>query len=487
MEKRWCLVFDEYENLSKMAINMLSGTISGYLDYVLPVKALDSVSEKTFEESNLIIVGKTKNNRLLEFCKKAGLISVPEKTEGYSIYVGESPWGQEGQIIAIAGYDDSGILYGCADFCNKYCGNILYKEGYLYDKPFFDDRFDRKLTKWQISSAPAVKTRAIWTWGHVIYDYRKFLENMVKLRLNEIVIWNDRAPLNAKDVVEYAHSLGIKVVWGFAWGWATNCAKVLENFNEETCQKIKESVLQTYEKEYATTGGDGIYFQSFTELNRDNVEGKCIATIVTELVNDVASELLEKYPALHIQFGLHATSVKTKLDIMAKVDKRVHIVWEDCGAFPYNYFTDKIEDFEETLAFTEQILSLRGRDEKFGAVLKGMLNLDWNTFEHFSESYILGERTNGYLRERQANKNKIWKIVQAGWLRNAEYARRMIALIASKGEQPIVEALVEDAMLENQIMLPVALFAEMLWNPNTDMGDMIEQVAKYPCVDFANV
>lgn len=487
MKKRWYLIFDEYENLSKTAINMIAGMVSGYLDYVLPVKAVGNVDEKDFKKNNVIIVGKVKNNRFLEYCQKEGLLSVPEKSEGYSIYVGGSPWCQENQIIAIAGYDDSGLLYGCADFCNKYCGDILYREGYLCGVSFFDGRFDGTLTKWQVSSAPALMTRASWTWGHVIYDYRKFLENMLKLRLNEIVIWNDRVPLNAKDVVEYAHSLGIKVIWGFAWGWETNCAEVLENFHEETCQKIKEKVLQTYEKEYASTGGDGIYFQSFTELHQDSVEGKCIAELATKLVNDTASELLQKYPHLHIQFGLHATSVKTKLDIMAKVDRRIYIVWEDCGAFPFNYFTDKIDDFDETLTFVEKILTLRGEHEKFGTVLKGMLNLDWNTFEHFSESYIMGERTNRYLRERQDRKNKIWKIIQAGWLKNAEFARKMISLIINKGNQPIVQALVEDAMLENRIMFPVALFAEMLWNPNAEIGEMIEEVSKYPCVEFANV
>ena len=98
----------------------------------------------------------------------------------------------------------------------------------------------------------------------------------------------------------------------------------------------------------------------------------------------------------------------------------------------------------------------------------------------------MGERTNRYLRERQDRKNKIWKIIQAGWLKNAEFARKMISLIINKGNQPIVQALVEDAMLENRIMFPVALFAEMLWNPNVEIGEMIEEVSKYPCVEFAN-
>ena len=310
---------------------------------------------------------------------------------------------------------------------------------------------------------------------------------MLKLRLNEIVIWNDCLPLNAKDIVAYAHSLGMKLIWGFAWGWGQKCAEFLEQYNERTLLNLKNNVIEAYQNEYAPTGCDGIYFQSFTELDTDYVNGKCIAELVTELVNDISGALLEINPNLHIQFGLHATSVKTHLEHLKKVDRRVHIVWEDCGAFPFHYYADRVDGFEETLALTSELLKLRGTEESFGAVLKGMLKLDWGRFQHFSDSYILGERTDAFLKQRQSVKNKIWKFVQAEWLRNAEYARKLIELIAKEGKEPIVQALVEDAMLENEVMFPVALYAEMLWTPELSSSEMSGQVAKYPFVKFANV
>lgn len=487
MEKRWILIYDRYKNLQKTAINMLSGIISGYLKYVLPVKCIDEITEDTIKNSNILLVGKTKNNHLLLSLKEKGLLKVPSESEGYSIYVGENPWQTDRRIIAIAGFDDHGILYGCMDFCNRYCGKLLYQTGNLYGRTFFENRFDEQLASWQISSAPKIKTRAIWTWGHVIYDYQKFFKNMARLRLNEIVIWNDVAPINAKDIVKCAHSFGIKVIWGFAWGWDNNCSRVLENYNENTAREIKESVLKKYEKEYASIGGDGIYFQSFTELDKESVGGKLIAQVVTDLVNDTARELFKRHPNLNIQFGLHAMSVKNRLNIIKDVDKRIHIIWEDCGAFPFNYNPNRVDNFETTLDFTGEILSLRGKEEKFGAVMKGMVNLDWATFEHFTEGYILGERTNQYLNERQIEKNKIWKLIQASWLKNAEYARKMIAYIATKGKNSIIQSLVEDGMFENKIMFPIALFAELLWDANGDIGNIIEDVSKYPCVTFANV
>lgn len=209
---------------------------------------------------------------------------------------------------------------------------------------------------------------------------------------------------------------------------------------------------------------------------------------VSALVNDVAAGFFERYPDLHIQFGLHATSVRTQLAYIQQVDPRIQIVWEDCGSFPYHYFADHVEDFEETAAFTEATLKLRGDDEKWGAVLKGMLNLDWEHFEHVSAPYILGERTGRYINQRQLKKDRIWKLQQAGWLKNAEYVRRIIAMAAEHGkEDTVFEALVEDAMLGNQIAFPVALYAEMLWTPNDDAMEMAERVAKYPGVHFSNV
>ncbi len=43
------------------------------------------------------------------------------------------------------------------------------------------------------------------------------------MRFNGVILWNNQPPVNARDVVECAHSWGISVLWGFAWGWSTNC------------------------------------------------------------------------------------------------------------------------------------------------------------------------------------------------------------------------------------------------------------------------
>ena len=57
----------------------------------------------------------------------------------------------------------------------------------------------------------------------------------------------------------------------------------------------------------------------------------------------------------------------------------------------------------------------------------------------------------------------MWRFVQAYWLANADKAQEMIrAMCRVKNGELSLLALVEDGVFEDNIMYPVALFAEML-------------------------
>ncbi len=496
MKKPLILVTDSYHGLVKKGVNLLAGTLASHMGYtVLPVLTCDKVTDTLLSEHTVVAVGCISTHPILKKYAERGVICVPDKKEGYAIHVGKEA-DTETDVLLIAGADEAGVLYGCADFCNKYLARISI-EGDYYTDGHFGCLLKQDLPAFSLSTAPAIPTRAIWTWGHMIYDYRGFFDNMARLRLNEAVIWNDRCPINAEEIVSYAHSLGIKIVWGYAWGWdnSSKLETVVAESDSATLARIKEGAIRTYETEYKGLG-DGIYFQSFTEMNKESVNGKSVADLVVRLVNETAGELLSRYPDLHIQFGLHATSVKTKTEIISKVDPRVYIVWEDLGAFPYSYRSydrgginyvngiNKTAPFDETLALTDKLLTLRGGDERFGAVLKGLVCLDWGNFKHFSHPYVMGEYPKEFIRERAALKAPLWKNVTAGWLRNAELARKTVALIAEKGNAPIVEMLVEDGIFENEIPFPVAVMAEMMWSPSREAGETLEAVAKYPFIDL---
>ncbi len=482
MENKWMLVADEYSGLVERAVNMLAGTVSGYLKYVLPVKCLIELTESDVQGYDLIVIGR-ESCETVSRCIDRGYIDHVDCEEGYSVYVGECVLNSERQMVMISASHERGLLYGAMAFINRYLGTAVITHGSLPREEANELPFNSPLRTWRETRTPAVKTRAVWTWGHVIYDYRAFFDNMMRLGLNEAVIWNDKIPFNATRVVDYAHSCGIKVVWGYAWGWDQGGIKNATDMTAKDMSSLEDQIVARFEREYRGAG-DGIYFQSFTEHAEESVGGRGVADTVTDLVNSAAGRILAAHPDLHIQFGLHATSVKNKLDVLRRTDPRVTIVWEDCGAFPYNYSPYDVSSLDDTLAFTDSIATLRGAQEKFGVVLKGMVNLDWLTFRHFDESYIMGERTDAFIAARLEKKRKYWKSVTAGWLVNADAARQTVALIAERNPDAIVEALIEDGLFEAKIPLPAAIYAELLWDPTRPVSEVISDVTRYPCVEI---
>ena len=482
MTNSWSIVMGKMGDIGKTGLPYLYSSLSKLYGKDMQVFNEDALT--TGFNENFIFIG---NGNVISQCVEKRLFEYATESEGYTVYVGDSIFAPEKQMICITGFDDKGLLYGIMDFCNKYLGDVLWQHVDLWRGDIFSTPFERKLPDWKTTTYPKIKTRAIWTWGHVIYDYKGFFDNMAKMRLNEIVIWNDHAPLNANEIVTYAHSRGIKVIWGFSWGWSTSIAEDFKKLTDQSLVELKNSIVSTYEKEYAKIEGDGIYFQSLTELSAEILNGKCVAEVVTDLVNDTAQELLSRYPDLHIQFGLHATSVKSKLDIIKKVDPRLYIIWEDCGSFPFNYFPEKTQNFDDTVSFTNDLMKLREKSEKFGAVFKGMLKLDWTRFKHHESGLRIGEYDKEFIKKRQIEKNQLWKVIQASWIKNAKYAQLMTTEIVEKANNPIVEAVIEDSMFENDIMFPAALYSELIWDPNRDINEIMGQVAKYPCVKFANI
>ena len=370
------------------------------------------------------------------------------------------------------------MLYGCIDFYNKYLSKIEWTDK---SQPYIQNPFEKELPDFSLTSAPAIKQRGLWTWGHVIYDWRGYIDNMMLLKMNTLIMWNEFPPVNAAEVIDYAHRAGIKVYFGFPWGWTTNC----KNIDLNALDALSDSVIDYYEKNYARIGCDGIYFQSFTELSVDSIGGVSIAEAVTDFVNKTAAKVFEKYPHLDLQFGLHASSVKTRLEAISRVDERITIVWEDCGAFPYNYLPNAVDDFDETLDLTNRITTLRGENESFGAVLKGLTKLDWAEFKYPTGPYYIGVCSERKAKERIERKKDIWRFLEAYWLTNADHAYRTVKAIAAdtKGNCCLT-ALVEDGMFERKLHYPVALLAEMLWDAGKETGELINSVALRDYITF---
>jgi len=396
----------------------------------------------------------------------------PVHPEGYAISV------KNGEVI-IEGGGDAGVIYGVMDFYNKYLLKLEYPH---HPGLFVLPVFEKDLPDFELSSEPKIKDRGLWTWGHVIYDYRGYIDNMMKLKLNTLIMWNDFAPMNAKEIIEYAHERNIRVIWGFAWAWDTNCLA----FDVDKVKASRGEILEKFEKEYGDLSVDGIYFQSFTEVNVEYIGGKLIAEAVTEFVNETAALFFEKYPDMEIQFGLHAESVRNRLEYLKKVDPRIRIVWENCGAFPFSYIPKDVENFDETCGFVREIAHLRGENERFGAVTKGLVKLNWSEFKHLEGPQYIGVSSDWMAKNRIERKHKIWKYIQAYWLAYADKAQEMVRLMQQEKQGDLcVTALVEDGMFEKEIMYPAALYAEMLWDAEADIKETLSMVALREYVTFA--
>lgn len=420
-------------------------------------------------DTRYFFVGTGSNNPLL----RKGIEAAPEGREAYTIRVAHD-------CIYIEGSDDGGVLYGCVDFYSKYL--IPHENNHSHADYFNNPLEKEELPEAFFSSAPAVRDRGIWTWGHVIYDYRGFLDHMLHCKMNTLVVWDDFVPANAAALVEYAHRCNIKVIWGFSWLWDLKCAETDMN----TIFDQVPVIVEKYEREFAHLGGDGIYFQSFTELREEYIGDVLIADAVTQFVNRTSAEILKKHPDLELQFGLHATSVKDRLPYIQKVNPAVRIVWEDCGAFPFAYIPAQICGFDETMAFASDIATLRGEQERFGAVLKGLTNLHWNSFVHQHGPFCLGVSSSQFRANRVAEKQKMWRYIQAYWLANADKAQQMIRLLRDRTQGNLVlTALVEDGMLEEQLYFPTALMGALLWDCDTELSTVITETALRSDVTFA--
>lgn len=381
--------------------------------------------------------------------------------------------------IVIEGFDDAGALYGAIDFYNKYVLRYEYPDTDEYRVNFFENEH---IPDFYCRSAPAIKERGLWTWGHVIYDYKGYIDNMMRLKLNSVIIWNDRVPVNAADIIEYAHSRNVRVIWGFSWLWDTDCSR----FDLNSVLDRSEEIFDRFEDEFGGLAIDGIYFQTFTELDYDSIGGVLISDAATRFVNNTAKLFYAKYPDLEIQFGLHANSVKNRFDLIKNVDSRIKIVWENLGSFPFSYIPNDTKDFDETMEFVRALATLRGEKELFGVVTKGLVKLDWSAFKHSDGAHCIGVSSERMKEDRVRRKAQIWRYIQSGWLANADKAYDAVRIMreTKKGELSVF-ALVEDGMFEENIMYPVALYSEMLWDCDAELNDIIKNTALRDYVTFA--
>lgn len=462
----------------KNAVGFLNKEASAYLireQGVYTLHVLPCVREGEKINANAFIVGTYGESELVR-----QFVREDEVKDGYLIKVVENPDSPGSRLVILTAENDVGTFYACVDFFDVFVPAHAPFRGEGMRVP--ENIFDEALPVSALYRPMPQGKRSVFTWGHVINDYRAYIDDLARMKYNRLIIWNDFLPVNSDDVVAYAHGYGIEVIWGYAWGWSTEIGKMTD-LGDDFLDVLKKQIIDEYETDYAPCGGDGIYFQSFTEIDREYIGGRLIAEAVTKLVNDVTSELTARHPGLSIIFGLHARSVKNRLEHIAKVDSRVEILWEDGGDFPFSYRAGikSAESFAETLDFLKKILVLRPSSPT-GVVLKGMTVLDWTRFVHQSGPYILGGNDDSVREHDKKLRYGARRLFASEWTVNGSYALEFVKT-AKANETGDIDFCVA-ASLDGGIRLPESLCAEMFCDPDRSFDEILRVTEAKPRLTF---
>ncbi len=473
----WKLIYANYAGPEKRAINFLSKEAGKMLirePNVYRIHVLPCEKEGCESSKNAFFVGCYENSAAIQ-----ALVTAEEvPAEGYLVKVVQNPENPEGRFVILTARKPVDVFYAAVSFIDDYLPRYGKISG---SNPMPDLTFDEPLTECCYTDNPDHKTRSIFTWGHSINDYRAYIDNMARLKFNELILWNDFLPINIADIIDYCHSYGITVNLGYSWGWTTHQCSGITDVSDEALAVMKDDIVRKYDEEYASTNCDGIYFQSFTERTDKYIGGRRIAEAVTALVNMTAKEIWGRNPKLKLQFGLHATSVVDDLDHIAKVDPRIEILWEDCGEFPYDYdpFVKDEQRYTDTLEFTKKLLQLRG-GTGVGLVFKGVMMLDWKNFIHQHGPYVMGENHREIAAHDRQIRAKGWRAFSAEWLQSGNRVAQMLQFIQENklGEVDMCLA----GTFDGGIYLPMALCAQMYWNNREAYAEIAKKVSKRPCI-----
>ena len=467
-EKRWTVLYGSYRGVEQQALFEVYRGFGRYVNYVMPIRLAGEVDPATLE--HVVLLGTAATNPRIADLVARKVVPAPGGAQGFTLWIGNAPWDAQRRLIVIAGADAAGAYYGAQELLASFSDNWV-----PFDKPVRRRASLAVLPDRVAVEAPAVRERGIWTWGFVIHDYRRFLDNMARLKLNMLTVWNSEAPLNLPEIAAYAHQRGIKIIAGFNWGWGHQRDLTLA----EDRAFIKALALETYRKEYARQPIDGIYFQTLTEHHDQVLGGRTVASWCSELVNDIARELYALKPDLSIQFGLHATSIREHYTDLAGLDPRMILTWEDAGALPFCYSPDPAfgDGYEATLAYARQLAAFRP-GTPFAIVPKGWMSLRWDDEFAKHGPFLLGERDPAFLRERLEARQGEWNSINSAWLRHYPLAARFYREALAVNPNMLATGLVEDGMLDGRIQPSVSLFAEMLWNPRQDDSDLLTRALR---------
>ena len=460
--RNWKIVYGEYAGQERRAVEFLSTEIGALIQrdpgvYTLHVVPCEKAGMESETNRNAFVVGTRKSNALL----REMLSDEDVPTDGYLVRVTEKG---DRQLVLIAGDTPAAAIWGACDFVDdglaamrtKGSDYALYLSG-IFEKP--------RLPAYESRRAPKTKRRSIFSWAHVMNDYHSYFRNLARMKFNEAILWNEFPPLNAREVVEYARSWGVEVLWGWSWGWSTDC----RNVDFDHLKELEDDIVRQWRDVWRPCGGDGIYFQSFTEINQSDLKGHSVAETVTKLVNGAAGRILADEPNLRIVFGLHSASVKSRLNEIAATDPRLEILWENCGGFPFNLTGGTRA---ETESFVKSLLDMER--PATGFVYKSQVFQDWGRFAHQAGPYVLGRNSRVVIAGDRQVVEPLWRRFEGEWLMRGERAHALTRLIQSRDGNK--GSLNVAGNLNEPVHVSTALCAELFWSADEPYETILARV-----------
>ena len=368
-------------------------------------------------------------------------------------------------IVLLAGDTPEAVLWATFDFLDVVAPTLERKVASQHGR--YAGMFFRaeKIPELECRRQPQTPVRSIFSWGHVVDDFNVTFRALARARFNRAILWNDQPVVNARKVVACAHSWGVKVFWGFSWGWT------LSGSDAEALDfgKLADNIVDEWRRVWKPMGGDGIYFQSFTETSNRTIGGRSIPEAVTELVNAVARRIRAESPGTEIVFGLHSNSMKREgaAEAIAKVDPTLEILWENCGGFPFWETDGRVEPPD--VKFCDQILAL---NSSVGLAWKAQLRMDWANYVPPAGPFMLGCAGAKLLARDRAVTEPRMASFDEDWIVNGKLAYDFVRHIRA-GKHPPREF---NAVAEYNPPYSFATHcqAELFWNSD----DSWEEIAK---------
>jgi hypothetical protein len=395
-----------------------------------------------------IVLGTAAGNPALARLLQSGFLPEPRIPQGYSIRCAPDPADPGRWILAVAGADPAGVLYAVRDLEHDEGRRFRSAGGRLEATPFA--RLEH----------PRIEHRGHWIWGCNMPDKPAWIDNMSRWKLNELIHWDNRLPARAKEYVDFAHSRGVRVIWGFGWGWCPDWNfKLPPDFDrgrgegvemcgssEANLRFFRREILRKVREEYAPTGCDGLYFQSFTECPKCGCpacSGRSLGELMLRFVNPIVADIKAEFPDLWLSCGIHHDF--GNFEALKELDPRCNIFWENCRAGT----------------------SVRGPDEDFGYIHKSIpyghgYGRDVSADPPFTEASLAAWMAGNAGRYR----------VEGGLLSHYRYmealqrwGRRFLGKPSVRKHASVVA---DHSVFCRRTPFPHAALAEAQWNPDLD-------------------